>query len=325
MNAFQVQHNLLNWVDASGIPHRVWDDPAVEFSKGAIRGSYDYSEWLERRLPIFGEPDSVVSQRQPPKRPDGSNRRADDYEGVLNFILRDGQLIFQTYYTHSGHHIDKFPALAVLTPDEFIVFGVYNFQMAAAALDKDPLDMTIGEMRSRFPLLMRSNVYINPEGEVAFAPLFSSYRRLISSTLELAPAHLAKAGAVLIRKLCQRFPERAPLIESVTYSARAFEVQSILKELNYDQKDPRLDFDAIMHRAKHVKLSYEMTTTFKNILSYIEQDFPQMTFDDSELTRMLQSFNSEALARTREVLQTYLTSQFSREAPFLRDVPADWK
>lgn len=320
-----IRHDLLSWVNPQGIPSGIWDDLSVDLAGGVIEGSYNYRDWTLLNLPVFGEPASEHQRAR--RRPDNSNRELNDHPNNLKFWVRGDMLMFQTFFTFSGNAVDKFEAIAVLTPDEFMIFGTPKFSlwdMYAAEVHGEQFNkMSIGELRQACPLLHRDNVYIAENGELSFARLFTSSRRVNTATLELPPVHLGKAGQVMLRRIKRSMPIRSSAYEQSVFACRAFEVQTILDEIS-TKVGTEVDFGDVLHRAKHTKMTRLLSHLHSRVRDELELITPTTVFDDGVITALLVEYNMEAAAVVRSNILNYLKNRTARELPFLSKIPKDW-
>lgn len=285
------------WHDVHGIPSGLWDDPNCDF-ESYIEGRYNYAD-VE-----FHHPQALPYGVRAQARADTSlNRDMRDLNTDLRYVVTNGMLVFETYYTYSGASVDRFPAVAVLTPDELLVFGAPDWGLwADRTFTKDDyLRFNIAKLRLSLPLLMRHNLIMLGDNKYAFAEIYRSNRTANSSNRSATPVHLNRAGATLTRRLANAFPSMHSFLERGVFSARAFEVQPILDELTGMHKD--LEFSHLMHRGKYARMNTTLIDLYGKINQTIQlnrgDDPPQILYD------MIKQYSAEAASVAREDIRRF--------------------
>lgn len=302
--------DFAGWHDIHGIPSGLWDDPNCDFETD-IEGHYNYGD-VEFAHPQF-LPYGVRAQA----RADTSvGRNAKEIDPNLRYVVTNGMLLFETYYTYSGAAVDKFPAVGVLTPDELLIFGAPDWSLwESRNFDSlDYLRFNIAKLRMSLPLLMRHNLIMVGENKYSFAEIYRSNRVANAGNRSATPVHLNRAGATLSRRLANAFPSMNSFLERGVFSARAFEVQPILDELTGIHPD--LEFSHLLHRGKYARMNTTLVDLYNQINRVIQlnrgEDPPQMLYD------LIKQYSQEAASVARTDIRRFGRT---RDTSYLSVIP----
>jgi len=285
------------WHDVNGIPSGLWDDPNCDF-ESHIEGYYSYGE-VEFAHPQF----LPYGVRVQARADTNMHRNPLEVQDELRYVVTNGMLLFETYYTYSGASVDKFPAIGVLTPDELLIFGAPDWKLWESRTfgQHDYLSFNIAKLRQSLPLLMRHNLVMTGNNKYAFAEIYRANRVANSTNRSATPVHLNRAGATLTRRLANAFPTMQSFLERGVFSARAFEIQPILEELTGIHPD--LEFSHLLHRGKYARMNSELIELYNKINRVIQfnrgEDPPQALYD------LIKQYSFEAASVAREDLRRF--------------------